>query len=56
MIKASKDKSLVGKVHKFRVVDIQEDKKYVVVKSTDAEKKSKNFIAILPRCLITNFP
>ena len=26
------------------------------MKSTDAVKKSKNFVAILPKCLITNHP
>jgi len=55
MAKASRDKNLVGKVHKFRVLEDVESKKYMVVKSTDAEKKSKNFVAILPRCLVTNF-
>ena len=55
MIKASKDKNLVGRVHKFRVLESQDNSNYMVVKSTDAEKKSKNFIAILPRCLVTNF-
>ena len=54
MIKASKDKNLVGRVHKFRVLESQDNSNYMVVKSTDAEKKSKNFLAILPRCLVTN--
>lgn len=26
-----------------------------MVKSVDADKKSKNFVAILPKCLVTNF-
>jgi len=43
-------------VRKFRVLEDDESKPYIIVKSTDAEKKSKNFIGILPRCLVTNLP
>ena len=49
MMKATKDPALLTQVNQFRVVE--EDSKYYVVKSLDAVKKSKNFIAILPKCL-----
>ena len=54
MVKATKDKSLVGKVNQFRVLESDENLPYHIVKSVDAAKKSKNFLAILPKCLITN--
>ena len=43
-------------MHKFRVLENDESKPCIIVKSIDAEKKSKNFIGILPRCLVTNHP
>ena len=53
MAKASRSQDLVGQVHKFRLVASgNEDKKYFLLKSTDAVKKSKNFVAVLPRCLV----
>jgi len=36
----------------FRIIENDLNKKYIILKTTDAEKSSKNFIAILPRCLI----
>ena len=56
MAKATKDVGLVGKVNQFRILDTDESKPYHIVKSVDAAKKSKNFLAILPKCLITNHP
>jgi len=55
MIKSSKDSSLVGKVHKFRVIDCSEELNFYIAKSTDAEKKSKNFLALVPKCLVSSF-
>jgi len=55
MMKASKDAGLVGQVHSFRVIECDEAKPYYIVKSTDAEKKSKNFVALLPKCMVSNF-
>jgi len=43
-------------VYRFRVLDDDENKPFILVKSLDAAKKSKNFIGILPRCLVTNHP
>lgn len=54
MAKASRDSGLVGNVNQFRILEQDENKSYVIVKSVDAVKKSKNFVAILPRCLIKN--
>jgi hypothetical protein len=56
MIKSSQDAGLVGQVNEFRILEADESLPYHIVKSTDASKKSKNFIAILPKCLITNHP
>ena len=41
-------------MHNFRVVrQVEEDtRSFSILKSTDADKKSKNFIAILPQCLV----
>jgi ribosomal protein S1 len=52
-LKASRDEGLVGKVNRFRIIESFET--YHVVRSTDAEKKSKNFIGLLPKCLVSNF-
>lgn len=54
LLKASKDKNLVEKTHQFRVLEDDEAKNYCILKCIDPEKKSKAFIALLPRCLITN--
>lgn len=56
MIKPSKEQSLVGQVFTFRKVDQEEDETrgFYIVKSMDAAKMSKNFIAILPKCLVAN--
>lgn len=56
MVKSSKDAGLVGKVNQFRILESDENEPYHIVKSVDAVKKSKNFVAILPKCLITNHP
>jgi len=56
MVKSSKNAELIGKVNQFRVLETDENLPYHIVKSTDADKKSKNFLAILPKCLITNHP
>jgi len=37
-------------------LESDENLPYHIVKSTDAAKKSKNFLALLPKCLITNHP
>jgi hypothetical protein len=50
MIKSTKDPFLIGSVNQFRVVE--ENDRYCIVKSLDAVKKSKNYIAILPKCFI----
>lgn len=55
MINNGKDKSLVGQVFQFRLLDSEEDQKYYVMKSLNASKKSKNFVALLPKCLVSNF-
>ena len=34
------------------MIENSQDKKYVILKSTDCEKKKRNFLAILPKCLI----
>lgn len=53
MAKASRNPDLVGQVHTFRLArQVDDDQKsYSILKSTDAPKKSKNFIAILPSCM-----
>ena len=56
MVKSSKNAELLGNVNQFRILETDENLPYHIVKSTDASKKSKNFIAILPKCLITNHP
>jgi len=56
MVKASKDASLVGNVNRFRILESDENQPFYLVKSVDAVKKSKNFLAILPKCLVTNHP
>ena len=56
MVKSSKNAELIGKVNQFRILETYENLPYHIVKSTDADKKSKNFLAILPKCLITNHP
>jgi len=56
MVKSSKNAELIGKVNQFRILETDENLPYHIVKSTDADKKSKNFLAILPKCLITNHP
>lgn len=49
MAKASRNAELVGQVHMFRLArQVDGDKSYTILKSTDAPKKSKNFIAVLP--------
>lgn len=56
MIKPSKEQSLVGQVFVFRRIEQAEDETrgFFIVKSMDAAKKSKNFIALLPKCLVAN--
>ena len=54
LLKASKDKALVEKTHQFRILEDDEAKSYCILKCIDPEKKSKTFIGILPRCLMTN--
>lgn len=56
LLKTSRDKDLVTKTHQFRVLEDDESKNYCIVKCVDPEKKSKAFIAILPRCLMSNNP
>jgi len=56
MVKASKSAELLGNVNEFRILETDENLPYHIVKSTDAAKKSKNFLAIVPNCLITNHP
>ena len=56
LAKASRNPKLVGSIYEFRVVQNEETKPYLLVKSTNAEKKSLNILAVLPRCLITNHP
>ena len=46
----------MGKVNQFRILDTDDNLSYYILKSTDAVKESKNFIAILPKCLLTNHP
>ena len=53
--KASQDDSLVGKVRQFRLLEGDETSAYLILKSIDAEKKSKNFIAVAPKSLLGNF-
>ena len=53
LIKTSQDRSNLGKVMQFRVAEAKET--YFIVKSLDAEKKSKNIIAILPKALVGKF-
>jgi hypothetical protein len=57
MIKPSKDSSLVGQVFNFRLLESPEDETrgFYLVKSLDASKKSKNFIGLLPKCLVSSF-
>lgn len=54
MAKASRNADLVGQVHSFRLArQVDDDQRsYAILKSTDAPKKSKNFIAVLPSCLM----
>lgn len=39
----------------FRLVDEDANTPYFVVKSVDSAKKSKNIVAILPKCLLSSF-
>jgi thiol-disulfide isomerase/thioredoxin len=57
MLKQSRDSELVGQVLTFRLLESPEDEErgFYIVKSLDAEKKSKNFIGLLPKCLVSNF-
>jgi len=55
LVKASKDTSLVGTVHKFRILENKESDAYYIVKSVSSSKKSKAFAAIVPKCLVTNY-
>jgi hypothetical protein len=53
LIKTSQDRGNLGKVMHFRVVEAKEN--FYLVKSLDAEKKSKNIVAILPKALVGKF-
>jgi hypothetical protein len=53
LIQISQDRKNLGKVFQFRVVETQET--YFICKSLDADKKSKNIIAILPKSLVGKF-
>ncbi len=53
IIKISQDKANLGKVLNFRVIESKP--LYYIVKSLDAEKKSKNIVAILPKALTGKF-
>ena len=55
MIKSSKEQALVGKVFHFRIIDCSDERSFYIAKSTDAEKKSKNFLALVPKCLVSSF-
>lgn len=54
-LKATQDSSLVGQVRHFRLLEGEESSPYLLLKCMDAEKKSKNFLAVAPKCLLTNF-
>ena len=53
LFKISQDHANVGKVLQFRVVEANE--RYFICKSLDAEKKSKNIVAVLPRSLVGKY-
>lgn len=53
LIKISQDKAIIGKVFQFRVVETTDN--FYICKSTDAEKKSKNIVATLPKALVNKF-
>ena len=53
LIKISQDKSLIGKTFQFRVVETTDN--YFICKSLDAEKRSKNVVATLPKALVSKF-
>ena len=55
MAKASKSHDLIGEVKTFRIVDDDSNGPYFVVKSVDSTKKSKNIVAILPKCLVSSY-
>jgi hypothetical protein len=42
-------------VFRFRIIDCSEERTFYIAKSTDAERKSKNFIALIPKCLVSSF-
>jgi len=52
-MKISQDKSNIGKVFTFRIVESSDS--YYLCKTLDAEKKSKNIIAVLPKALINKY-
>jgi len=56
LAKTSKDPSLVGTVHQFRILDIRENDSFYIVKSISGSKKQKAFAGILPKCMVTNHP
>jgi len=55
LLKASREPALVGEVFTFRLLETDPEASFFMVKSLDASKKSKNFIALLPKCLLTSF-
>lgn len=53
LIAISQDRQNIGKTFQFRVMETSEN--YFIVKSIDAEKKSKNIVATLPKALVGKF-
>jgi hypothetical protein len=53
LIKISQDRSNIGKVFQFRLMETTDN--YFICKSLDAEKKSKNIVATLPKVLVNKF-
>jgi hypothetical protein len=53
LIKISQDRANIGKVFQFRVVETASG--YFLCKSLNADKKSKNFVAVLPKALVNKF-
>ena len=53
LIKISQDRSNMGKVFQFRLMETTDN--YFICKSLDAEKKSKNIVATLPKVLVNKF-
>lgn len=54
LIKISQDRANIGKVFQFRVVESSFGG-FFLCKSLSAEKKSKNFVAVLPKALAHKF-